>query len=157
MKKDPLNYFLGEVRECGSHPRSVVLVAHEIIELIVNLLVKNHCNNGKRIIEDTRSYTHASKCVILNELKVLHDDELKLLDRFRKLRNDLVHDVNVEIDNGRIKNVIGDWQISLSYNKSSSSKEFKGNVILLCITIVSQIWGSNMEELNELFALGKQA
>jgi len=133
MKKDPLNHFLAEVRECGNHPRSVVLVAHGLIELIVNSLVKNRCNNGKRIIEDTRSYTHATKCVILNELGVLRDGELALLDRFRGVRNHLVHNVNVEIDNGRIKNVIGNFPISLVY--SCCIALYSEKYRLFCVTI----------------------
>ena len=152
MKKDPLNYFLDEVRECSFHSRSVVLVAHGIIELIVNSLITSHCNNGKRILKDTRSYTHSSKCLILNELGILHDEELGLLDRFRALRNDLVHEVKFEVNNNRIKNIIEKFPIKISYVKPANEEELKGNVVSLCIAVVAQVWGSNMEELNDLFS-----
>ena len=121
MHNDPLNRLLDEFRSCSAHPRTIVLVAHGLVELMVNELVKVKCRNGKRILDDTRQYPHASKAVILNEIGLLMDDELQLIDKFRKLRNNAVHNAQFLVSNDHILSVRGNWHFELPHKRPTDT------------------------------------
>ena len=81
-----------EMQDCKNHSRIVVLVAHGFIELMVNVLIDAHCTNHKRISSSRRDYPHATKLLILHELKIISDDRYKELDSYRDLRNRAAHE-----------------------------------------------------------------
>lgn len=151
MSNDPLNLLLDEVRSCSAHPRTVVLVAHGIVELIVNTLVKAKCQNGKRILDNSRQYPHSAKAVILNEIGLFGNEELQLLDRFRKLRNDAVHTAQFAVLNDRVLAVKGDWPFQLPHKQPADADQVNQNLVTLCLSILAQVWGRHIDDLSEIF------
>ena len=151
MSTDPLNILLDEVRSSAFHPRTTILVAHGLLEFVVNTLVKLKCENSRRILDDSRQYPHSVKCVILHEIQLLYDDELHLLDRFRKLRNDTVHEFHFTVSNDRILAVRGDWPFRLPHEKPINSEQTAQNLVTLCLSIIAQIWGHHLDDLSAVF------
>ena len=64
-------------------PCIVVVVAHGIIELIVNELVRKNCKHSR----DMAKVSHYRKMIILNEMNVLSDTYFACLNCLRQLRN----------------------------------------------------------------------
>lgn len=143
---DPLNLLLDEVRSSHSHPRATILVAHGLLELMVNELVSTNCKNSKRVLKDTRTYSHSAKCLLLNEIGVIHHNELLLLDRYRKLRNKFVHDVHFNVSAQRLRDVVDDFPIQFPDGQSMDA-----NLVHLSLAIIGQVYGNHMELLNERF------
>lgn len=92
-----LDTFLGEISKAGRNPRFLTLVAHGVLELLVNTLAQHHCKNGKIIVERRRDYPHSVKLLILHEKGIIDDPTYKLLNSFRDLRNKSVHTVKYEV------------------------------------------------------------
>jgi hypothetical protein len=57
----------------------------------MNALIINKAKNGKKISNDNRSYPYSSKILILHEIGVLSDEDFKVYDWFRKIRNKAAH------------------------------------------------------------------
>jgi hypothetical protein len=70
----------------------LTLITHGFIELVVNALIDDTCKNGKKITDNKRDFPHSTKLLLLNESGVLSDHHFRLLNWFRKLRNDFAHD-----------------------------------------------------------------
>lgn len=99
---DPLLRALSEIRRLRDDPRTLVIVTHAFVELMVNKMVEAVCKHGRSISEDTRSFTHSTKLVHLSEVGVLSDHHYRLLNWFRKLRNDCAHNWEFTLEAGRL-------------------------------------------------------
>jgi hypothetical protein len=102
--------------------------------LIVNTLIKAKCRNGNRILDDSRQYPHSAKTVILNEIGLFRDEELQLLDRFRKLRNDTVHTAQFNVANDRLIAVKGDWPFTLPHERPADADQVNQNLVMSIYT-----------------------
>ncbi|MBV6451720.1 MAG: hypothetical protein MHPDNHAH_02467 [Anaerolineales bacterium] len=105
MNDDPLIKVLKQVTNRNTDDRVIVLVAHGLIELIVNTLIDHFCKHGKLITSDTRTYPYATKLLILHEKSILPDAFYETLNRFRKLRNDAAHLPFFKIELNQIRKI----------------------------------------------------
>jgi hypothetical protein len=101
-KKEPggskiLQNFMNDVHSVAHNPRFQTIVAHGVLELLINTLIEHHCKHGKKITERTRDYPHSVKLVILHEKGVVDDLDYKVIDAFRHLRNKAVHETPFEV------------------------------------------------------------
>ena len=152
MNKNPILRVLEEV-EGSTNPRIVILVAHGLIELMVNTLIDAHCKNRKAITSDTRGYPHTTKLLILNECGVIHDAFYRVLNRLRKLRNDAAHEPFFDVDEYRLRQIAEPMMPAFEsipevYNKTFSS------VNGLCSTIIQSLWDTHMDVLSPVFSPG---
>ncbi len=118
---------------------------------MVNTLVKARCKNHKKILNDRRGYTHATKLVILNDREVSRDDEFQLINRFRSLRNGFAHDIDFELSKQRLDSIKGDWPFQLPHGSPTTGEEMSQNTVALCLSILAQIWGTHSDELGSLW------
>jgi len=79
------------------NPRLLVLVAHGMLELMVNALIDAKLKNAKKVTSDTRGYPHSTRLLVLNEMGVLSDRMYKSLEWFRRLRNRAAHEPLFEV------------------------------------------------------------
>ena len=71
-KKDILVSFFNELHKVEDNDRSLVVVSHGFIELLINTIIDAQLKHGKRkITNNNRDYPHSVKLVILNELNII--------------------------------------------------------------------------------------
>ena len=86
-------------------PRLQLFITHGFLELIVSALIQAKAKNGKKIKSDTRSYPYSSQILILNEIAVISDEEFKVLDWFRKMRNRAAHEAIFKMTNNDLAKI----------------------------------------------------
>ena len=141
MNDDPILAVLKEV-EGSTNPRVVVLVAHGLIELMVNTLIDAHCKNAKAITSDIRGYPHAAKLLILNECGIISDVFYIILDRFRRLRNDAAHKPFFDVDQSRLKHIAEPLKPVFESIPDVYGETFS-SVNGLCSSIVQSFWNNH--------------
>src|ERR1051325_9240377 len=72
--------------------RSVVILGHGFLELLVNTLIDAKCKNAKKITANNRDCSHSANLVLLHELGLLSDESYSIFDWFRRLRNRAAHE-----------------------------------------------------------------
>ncbi len=152
MNDNPLLSVIAEV-ENSANPRVAILVAHGLIELIVNTLIEAHCKNSKSITSDTRGYPHAAKLLILNECSVINDVVYIVLDRLRKLRNAAAHEPFFDVDKYRLMQIAEPLKPGLAAFPGVFDKTFS-SANGLCSTIIQSLWNSHMDVLGPVFSPG---
>jgi hypothetical protein len=116
----------------ASHRLSVV-VAHGLLELLVNIFIEANCKHGKGISSRSRDYTQSAKLVILHELRFLTDWEFERFDWLRKLRNRAAHDPLFAISRD-----------DLALFKDTEHSD-PANFHDLCIYLVAGFWNRHVE------------
>ncbi|GJL93557.1 hypothetical protein [Hyphococcus sp.] len=86
-----------EVNRVRGNSRSVVLVAHGFLELMVGELIKAKLKNAGKVRSNKREFSHSAQLLILNELGIVSDPLFERLNWFRKLRNDAAHQPLFEV------------------------------------------------------------
>ena len=94
---------MGDIESVAHSPRFQTIVAHGVLELLVNTLIEHHCTHGKKITERTRDYPHSVKLVLLHEKGLIDDLDYKVIDAFRDLRNKAVHGAQFEVTTEGLK------------------------------------------------------
>jgi len=80
---DILLAFYKELEKVRDNQRSLVIISHGFIELILNTIIDIKLKHGKnKITKNTRDYPQSVKLVIINELKIIDNDLFKILDGF---------------------------------------------------------------------------
>ena len=83
-----LESFFKELGAVKNHHRSLVIIVHGYIELLLNSIIDVKCKHGKaRITKNSRDFPLSVKLTLLNELGIVDDTLFKVLDKFRKIRN----------------------------------------------------------------------
>jgi len=141
LNDDPILAVLKEV-EGSTNPRVVVLVAHGLIELMVNTLIDAHCKNAYAITSDIRGYPHAAKLLILNECGIISDVFYIILDRFRRLRNDAAHKPFFDVDQSRLKHIAEPLKPVFESIPDVYGETFS-SVNGLCSSIVQSFWNNH--------------
>ena len=90
-QKDDLLEIISELDKVKDNHRSLILISHGFIELLINILVDTKCKNSNKISKNAKDYSHATKLIILNEINVIPDDYYEYLEWFRKIRNKAAH------------------------------------------------------------------
>jgi hypothetical protein len=131
----PLMKLLEQMKKVEGDQRSLVMVTHGFIEVIVNDLIMHFCKNGKSISgsgngknKGNRDYPHSVKVTLLHELGVISDHHFKLLTWFRQLRNDVAHHWDFVVTDGELAEFeMSDHRDPLKFAD-------------LCRLIVSDLW-----------------
>ena len=97
IEKTPFVRALGEIMHVRDQPRLAVIISHGFVELMVNALVDKTCKNAKKITGNHRDFPHSLKLTLLHEKEVITDHHYRLLNWFRKLRNDAAHEAFFEL------------------------------------------------------------
>lgn len=77
--------------------RTLIMVVSGYLELFTNAIIKANCKNQKRILNDALTYPWSARTVLLNEMGLITDDQLKMIDWLRKIRNEAAHEVFFEL------------------------------------------------------------
>lgn len=128
-----------ELDKVKGHPRVQIFIVHGYLELMVNAIIKNKTKNSKKILTDSRSYSHASKLVILHEMDIINDSDFKVLEWFRKLRNRAAHEPIFTLT---------DKDLSILIQEKYKRVE---NFHDLCFALTHILWDKNKDFLYPLF------
>ena len=148
LSNDPLIAFFRELKKVEDNQRSLVIVTHGFIELLINTIIDAHCKHGRRkITSNRRDYPQSVKLVLLNELNVLDDRLYNILDWFRRLRNRAAHEPFFELTSNDFdfakKSM--DRFIHVDHIKDINDlNEF-------CKFLVGTLWNNNLDELVPVF------
>jgi hypothetical protein len=136
--RDPFMRFLQEIGRVKDDQRLLLLVSHGVLELLANSLIELKCKNAKRIASDSRGFPHAARLLILSEIGVISDLQLKAYDAFRKLRNRAAHEPLFVIK---------------AADLAAFSERFRGpaSLYLLCTALVGGLWNDHVVELAPYF------
>ncbi len=130
MMNNQLIDVLTELERLKDRPRFVVIVAHGLIELMVNELVRTHCKHAKEM----RRISHYRKLILLNEMDVLPDNFFDCLNRLRELRNAAVHKVLFDPTEEDLRHVAEPLDISFP-GEGSPYTDF----VVLCSSIIQSL------------------
>jgi hypothetical protein len=108
LKKSQFGEVMLELEAVKDHPRTITLVTHGFLELMISVMIDATCKQAKKINSDRRGFPHSTKVLILNEMGVLSDHHTKLLDWFRNLRNDFAHKWHFKLTKDRLEAVHAD-------------------------------------------------
>lgn len=138
VPSDPLMRFLQEIGRVKDDQRLLLLVSHSVLELLTNGLIELKCKNAKRIASDSRGFPHAARLLILNEIGVISDLQLKAYDSFRKLRNRAAHEPLFVIK---------------AADLAAFSERFRdpASFYLLCTALVGGLWNDHVVDLASRF------
>ena len=137
---DQFDRFFNELSKVRDNQRSLVLITNGFLELLVETLIRAKCKNAKRITDDHRSYSYATKLLLLNEIGVIPDWRFQLFDAFRKLRNRAAHDAFFEVPQSEIDQLCA---------KTDTESE---DLYQLCIVIFATLWNNHIDEFGPVFA-----
>ena len=128
----------GEIDALAGHDRACAIVAHGFLELLVNILVEAKCKSGAKIVSRTRDFPHSVKLILLHEVGVIGDADLRALTSFRKLRNRAVHDARFQLTSG---------DVEVFKNTSFATSEFH----VQCMVVLAILWNQNHKLFSEYF------
>jgi hypothetical protein len=80
-----------ELHTVREHPRMLTLVSHGFLESMIEAMIAAKCKQAKKINGDNRGFPYSIKVLMLHEMGIVSEHHLRLLDWFRKLRNDFAH------------------------------------------------------------------
>ncbi len=141
-KADLILQVFKDISKVKGHLRLLVLVTHDFMELLVNILIDHHVKNRKKILSDDTSYPHATRLLILNELGILDDAEYKVFGWFGKLHYDATHKPIFELTEADLSHV--------------SPQEFRdpANFYNLCIDIIGGFWNRHVSVFGPKLSTG---
>ncbi len=128
-----------ELSRVKDEPRLLVIITHGFIDLIVNTLIEKECKHAKQIVSDHRSYSHAIKLVLLNEMKVISDHHYSLLKWFNNLRNEFAH---------KPLFVLTEDRLSVFTSPAFQKVDKFGG---LCQAILLDLWQIHSEQIGHVF------
>ncbi len=121
---------LTELERLKDRPRLVVIVAHGLIELAVNELIRTHCRHAGEM----RRISHYRKLIVLNEMEVLPDAFFDCLNRLRKLRNRSVYEVRFDPGRADLRRVAEPLDIALAAPGLPAT-----DLVVLCSSIIHSL------------------
>jgi hypothetical protein len=127
-----------ELHSLKGQPRVQIFIAHGFLELLINTIIKAKAKNGKKIVKDHRSFPYATQIMILHENGVLSDDDYKVYDAFRKLRNKAAHEPLFNLTTAELKRL--DSKV-LDVGKFAS----------VCEELMLRLWNNNKDLLIPVF------
>ncbi len=142
---DLLNFrIMLELHNAEDMPRFLIVIAHSVLELFVNGLIKAHCKNWKIILDDKRGYTQATKLVILNEVGILDKEQFTVLRAFKKLRNDAAHETIFNLTPAQLKPFL----CIMPKDKKLDFEDPK-NFMFICYYLVFGIFSKHKDALSK--------
>jgi len=143
---DILLSFHREIGKVKDNDRSVVIITHGFIELLITAIASSICKEGKRIKSNSRDYPQSVKLVLLHEMGVLDKELFSILDKFRKIRNSASHEPFFKLNDKDIE------FIESSYIRFLPDKIPPNyNINDFCTFLVATIWNNNLNILGPIF------
>lgn len=137
---DNLPKIIREIEKVKDNPRALVLITHGFLEMMIDILVKNKCENQGRILSNGQTFSHSTKLIILNEIGVIDNESYKIYDKFRKLRNSAAHKPFFDFDNM-------DTGIKVKGKEMTS-----GNLLEFCQLSIFSLWNKYTEIFAPIWA-----
>ena len=145
--KDVLSSFIRELNSVKHNQRSLVIITYGYVELLLNRIIDEKCKNGKkRINRDNRNFPVSVKLVMLHELDHIDNKMYKVLDGFRKIRNQAAHEAYFTIK-GK------DWKIlnsGLDRFIPEESKTKPNDLLHFCKLLIGAIWNENLDIVSDI-------
>jgi len=138
VKKDLLFRVFRELAAMKGNPRSQIFVAHGFLELLIHTIIKAKAKNGRKISKDSRTYSYAVQLVVLNEMGELSDDDFKIYEWFRKLRNTAAHEPLFQLSTDDLQNLNDGFR---------NVEDFHA----VCQDLMLRLWNKNTEILLPIF------
>jgi hypothetical protein len=138
--------FVADIKSVSHSPRFQVIIAHGVLELLVNTLVEHHCKSGKKIVERTRDYPHSVKLVLLHEKGLISDFQYKSLDAFRDIRNSAAHEAQFNLTSGMLAPFSG-----VISNGRNVKLDDPKNFVFLCGDMVMGFWNHGVRLFAPIF------
>ena len=141
-EKNVFQALFPELKKVKDNQRSLVLITHGFIELLLNSIIDNKCKLGKKkITASSRDYPHSVKLVLLYELNYIDKQLYQILDRFRKVRNEAAHEPLFQIKEADSSF----FNQSLERFIAGESKRKPNNLYHFCILLIGTIWNENLD------------
>jgi hypothetical protein len=115
-----------ELDSLKEHWRSCVVLAHGLLELLVNELIE------EKSTKPARNMSHFAKLNLLRELHLIDDNQFRAFTWFRQLRNRAAHDVQFEKTNSDLR---------IFRNTSFADSEFH----VQCMVVIASLWNQHHE------------
>jgi hypothetical protein len=146
---DILSMFFNELEIVKGNDRSLILVTHGFVELLLNTIIDVKCKQGKeKITANNRDYPHSVKLVLLHELNLLDKQLYQILDGFRKIRNRAAHEPLFKITDSDFSFL----NPCLERFIQGESKYRPNNLHHFCHLLFDTIWNENLDILLPKFA-----
>ena len=145
--KDVLITFIRELNSVKHNQRSLVIITSGYVELFLNTIIDKKCKHGrKRITSHSRDFPLSVKLIMLNELNHIDDKMYKVLDGFRKIRNQAAHEAYITIKDK-------DWNLlnsGLDRFISGESKRKPNDLLHFCKLLIGAIWNENLDLVSQV-------
>jgi hypothetical protein len=142
-----LESFFKELSAVENHHRSLVIIVHGYIELLLNSIIDVKCKHGKeRITKNNRDFPLSVKLTLLNELGFVDDTLFNILDKFRKIRNRAAHEASFSI-------TAAEWQVlnnGLNRFILGESKIKPNNLSHFCKLLIGALWNENLDIVSSI-------
>ena len=142
-----LESFFRELTAVESHHRSLVIIAHGYIELLLNSIIDVKCKHGKdRITKNNRDFPLSVKLTLLNELGIVDDTLFKILDKFRKIRNRAAHEASFSI-------TAAEWKVlnnGLNRFIPGEAKIKPNDLSHFCKLLIGALWNENLDIVSSI-------
>jgi len=142
-----LESFFRELSAVENHHRSLVIIAHGYIELLLNSIIDAKCKHGKeRITKNNRDFPLSVKLTLLNELGIVDDSLFNILDKFRKIRNRAAHEASFSI-------TTAEWQVlnnGLNRFIPGESKIKPNDLSHFCKLLIGALWNENLNVVSSI-------
>ena len=146
LQKGDIHFsFFERLQSVETDHRSLVLVTHGFVELLINAIVDHKCKHGRKITSNTRDYPHAVKLVLLYELGLIDVRLYKILDWFRSLRNRAAHDPFFSLDAGDFQFLRG------SMDRFIPERSAGNEPSRFCMYLIGSIWNMHLDLMQETF------
>ncbi|ELE6591612.1 hypothetical protein NDJ14_16980 [Vibrio alginolyticus] len=142
LKDDMLIRVFRELSIVKDNTRLLILVTNGFLELLVNRLIETKTKNAKKISSNGQSFPYATKLLILNEIGIISDDDYKVFEWFRKLRNKSAHLPVFEVTKNELKQL------------SDQQYHDPANFYNLCTIFIGGFWNGHIEVFGPVFAPG---
>ncbi len=114
----------------------LIILVNTLLELLVNILVKEKIKNNK--VVEGNEYTYAIKLVILNEKNIINDVLFKEIEILRKIRNRAAHEPIFHLNNDELRG------LPIRENE----KLYDG-----CMIVLGSLWNENKDIFLNYFNL----
>jgi hypothetical protein len=136
-------------------PRTVVLIVHGFLELLVNTLIDAKCKHSRQIASRGHEFSHSAKLIVLHEIGCLTDEWFIRLDRARRIRNRAAHDPFFEITSDDLGLYPLSDMMREGRNHSDDSDGRGRQFFDELYATLSQFWNANSKLFSPLFVSPK--
>jgi len=143
LRDDTFLLVMKELSIVKDHNRLLLLVTHGFVEMAIEALIKHHLKNSKKLLDDSRTYPHSAKLLILNELGIISDQLYGVFDWLRKLRNRAAHDALFRLRKQDFPTI-----------KCDDPIDPVDDFYRFCVLLLAGFWNEHLDVFGPLFAPG---